>query len=131
MEAIGRASWQGAAAVVLVWAVCRLLPKLPGGIQCWLWRLVCVKLLLTLFWTVPIDLPLLSPERASGAGPAIGTADPSATSTWTRVAPPGARRFPGPFTAPWGTLLVLWLTGSAACCVRVARQRGSARRLLR
>ena len=69
--AIGRACWQGGVAIAIVWALCRLIPRLPGRIQCWLWRLAYLKLLVALLWAVPLELPVLAPQ-ASTLQPADG-----------------------------------------------------------
>src|SRR2546426_12374848 len=68
--AIGRACWQGGVAIAIVWALCRLFPRLSGRIQCWLWRLAYLKLLVALLWALPLPLPLLPP------GPPALTAPP-------------------------------------------------------
>ena len=41
--AMGRASWQGGAALALVWVACRCWPRLPVPMRCWLWRLAYVQ----------------------------------------------------------------------------------------
>ena len=63
LETLIRACWQGGLALALVWAVCRLLPRLPAWGQCWLWRLACLKLLAALLWLPTVDLPLLPPPN--------------------------------------------------------------------
>src|SRR5207245_6666128 len=63
--AIGRACWQGGVAIALVWALCRLIPRLPGRIQCWLWRLAYLKLFVALLWAVPLELPVLAPQAST------------------------------------------------------------------
>src|SRR5437879_13402609 len=63
--AIGRACWQGGVAIAMVWALCRLIPRLPGRIQCWLWRLAYLKLLVALLWAVPLELPVLPPQASA------------------------------------------------------------------
>ena len=60
---IGRASLQGALAILAVWAVCRLFPRLPASLRCGLWWLACLKLVLGLVWTTPVPLPLLPPAE--------------------------------------------------------------------
>ena len=77
MAAMGRASWQGAIAVALVWIVCKSLPRLPANVRCWLWRLALLKTLLAAMPLGSLDLPILprgwvghqlrmrSPARAS------------------------------------------------------------------
>ena len=66
-----RACWQGGLALGAVWLACRLFPRTSPRVQCWLWRLAYVKLLLALFWSTPIDLPVLPaavrPPAAGGS----------------------------------------------------------------
>ena len=50
-----RASWQGGAALALVWGACRLLPGLSPGVRCWLWRLAYLKLFVALAWATPVE----------------------------------------------------------------------------
>ncbi len=59
MAAMGRASWQGAIAVALVWIVCRSLPRLPANVRCWLWRLALLKTLLAAVPLGSLDLPIV------------------------------------------------------------------------
>ena len=57
--AMWRASWQGGLFALVVWCVCLLVPSLPARFQCWLWRLVMLKFLVSLLLSVPIELTLL------------------------------------------------------------------------
>ena len=57
--AMWKASWQGGLAAFSVWFVLRIVPSIPARFQCWLWRLVMVKFLVSFAWFVPIELPLL------------------------------------------------------------------------
>ena len=65
LETLIRACWQGGLALALVWAVCRLLPRLSAAGRCWLWRLAYLKLLCALFWLPTLDLPLLPPHQSA------------------------------------------------------------------
>ena len=67
---MGRACWQGVLFILLVWAVCRFVPRLPAGARCWLWWLACLKLLLGLAWTTPPALPLLPSAPRAAEPPA-------------------------------------------------------------
>src|SRR5689334_22728142 len=62
--AIWNASWQGGRALMLAWLICRAFPRLSPRLQCWLWRLAYLKLLVALVWTTPFRLPLLPPAPA-------------------------------------------------------------------
>lgn len=59
LVSIWRACWQGTVALIFVWAIVALFPKISPTIRCWLWRLAFLKLLVSFVWTTPIDLPLL------------------------------------------------------------------------
>jgi beta-lactamase regulating signal transducer with metallopeptidase domain len=59
LAVLARASWQGGVAIALVWLLCRLVPRIPPTVRCWLWRLVLVKILLVACWPATIDLPWL------------------------------------------------------------------------
>jgi len=54
-------------ALGLVWAVCRLAPRIPAAGRCWLWRLAYLKLLVALLWLPTLDLPLLPPTDPAPA----------------------------------------------------------------
>jgi beta-lactamase regulating signal transducer with metallopeptidase domain len=67
--AMGRASLEGAVAIGLAWLVCRIFPRLPAGVRCWLWRLALLKMVLAVVPLGSIDLPFwpqawMNQERA-------------------------------------------------------------------
>src|SRR5688500_13996875 len=66
-----RAALQGGAAILLVWAALRMLPRVPPRIRCWFWRLAYLKLLIALCWATPVDLPLLPPPAPAPASEAV------------------------------------------------------------
>lgn len=59
LAALWRACWQGGVVLLVVWAVCRSIPRLPARARSWLWRLAYLKLLAALVWATPINVPLL------------------------------------------------------------------------
>jgi len=72
-ECLWRASVQGGIAVAVTWAVCRSCRFLSARVQCWVWRLACLKMLVALVWSQPFDLPILPappPQLAAQATPA-------------------------------------------------------------
>ncbi len=75
-----RASWQGAIAIALVWVVVRWYTSLSPRVVCWAWRLVCLKLLSSLVWISPIEIPVLPPAPAS---PVNVTASPQSITAAT------------------------------------------------
>ena len=151
--AVWRASWQGAIAIALVWLVCRTVSRLPARVRCWLWRLVYLKLLISLFWARPVAelavLPALPPAPAEmemsvpGPEPAeIEPSTPSAASTTVPLpalpssvplasltVPPA----PKPLVLPsaLSLLLLAWALGVAWCVLRTGREWALVRRLRR
>lgn len=57
------ALWQGSVALALVWIVCRVFPRIPARVRCWLWRLGLLKPFLQLIAVPQIDLALLPRAR--------------------------------------------------------------------
>jgi len=66
-SAIWRASWQGGVAILVVYAICKALPKLSPPVRVWLWRLAFLKLLLSAVWSTPVQLPVLPPGTSTAA----------------------------------------------------------------
>lgn len=50
------ALWQGSLVIIVVWILLRLFPGIHPSIQCWLWRLACLKPLFTVIWVKPLKL---------------------------------------------------------------------------
>ncbi len=144
LDALMRASWQGGLALAGAWALCRFLPRLSPTVQCWLWRLAYVRLLLSLFWATPIDVPVLPPREQT---PAAITPTPVLEERATReIAPrlhPKPRRSlpnlrePAPAhpnrrpasNRPAVWLFLLWGTGTVTLLVRLATLCRESRRL--
>lgn len=63
LDVLWTAAWQGAIVTLLVLVICRMFPRIPARYQCWLWRLVFLKLLLSCLWTSPVQLPWLPVEN--------------------------------------------------------------------
>lgn len=131
--AMSRACWQGGGAIVLAWALCRLLPRLSGPHQCWLWRLAYLKPLVAFFWTAPLALPLLtapaaSPELSSGLAdlPRPSPASTLIPGYLDAGADTGRRE---PFNVRLG-LLLIWIPGCACGGLQLFRSWRRSRRLL-
>jgi beta-lactamase regulating signal transducer with metallopeptidase domain/ketosteroid isomerase-like protein len=122
-DAAGRAAWQGGIAIVAALALCRLYPALPTTARCWLWRLICLKVLAAFLWTTPVDLPLLSPPAPpENARPAPHPSKPSShVEAGAPLSVPGNRRG-DPRPALPGALLGLWLLGVGWCASRLVRE---------
>lgn len=122
-SATGRALWQGGITILLLWGICRLLPRMLPQARVWLWRLAYVKLLATLCiggavtlavlpHTIPVHLQ--QPLTAMQQLPVVSALAPDAVETPAPVAAPvveasNAKRSPGP-TPWWWYLAVAWTT---------------------
>ncbi len=66
-ENLWRASWQGAIVIAIAWIIARwCVFRSPRVVQ-WMWRLVCLKLLVSLVWIQPVAIPVLPPPQAAAA----------------------------------------------------------------
>jgi beta-lactamase regulating signal transducer with metallopeptidase domain len=125
--ALARASWQGGLAVIGVWAFLRMAPRIPARIQCWLWRLVFLKLLMSLLWATPIDIPILTAARATSALNAEGASPGNALRpVFASIAARGHVDEPAGWR-PSAAFFAGWLLGLGASAVAVARGWQSAR----
>ena len=137
------ASVQSTLLVAVVWALCRLLPRLPATARCWLWWLVALQLVLGVLWTSPLALPLLPAEPIAQAviaplqslpaaaapvatdAAAILPLSPQTSSLSSAIVPP-----PSAWSWPL-TLSVLWLLGLSYMITRTLLGYLATRRLLR
>jgi beta-lactamase regulating signal transducer with metallopeptidase domain len=113
LDGMWRASWQGAIAIALAWAMAHYCRFLSPRIVCWVWRAACLKMLVALVWAEPVLLAVLPAEQnleparsvASSAIPRVRPIDNPATQ-------PVAERAQAPAAiAPRSWLLALWLAG--------------------
>ena len=132
---MGHACLGGGLFLAGVWAVCRLVPRLPAALRASLWWLACLKLMLDLGGIAPLALPVLpeAPVRqASFAIPATGlkSIPAKAADTGPRAAASSAAAVPAqspaatsPARIPWPLLLpALWLIGVLVSLLRTAQQ---------
>jgi beta-lactamase regulating signal transducer with metallopeptidase domain len=132
--AMGRACWQGGLAIGAVWILCRVLPRLSGGFQSWLWRLVYLKLVISLLWGAPLALPLLTASRVETAGTANNRGSRAEHRDWLKTASPRAADTAAGLPGRCGLrieLLLLWLVGSAGWGVLLSQSWRRSRRLRR
>ncbi len=117
-EAVWRACWQGGIFLLAVWSLCRLLPRLPAALQCWLWWLACLKLVLGLVALPPISLPLLA-----ASGPARAISSPAYAPVPFLPASGGTMSAGAAPSAGWWLLpALLWSAGVLLCLLVIARQ---------
>lgn len=137
-----RACWQGGLVLLLVWTLCRALPRLSPQVRCWLWRLAYLKLLLAFFVGGAgfLELPLLPSPPATSPAPAgafvrravhAGPVLPETSAP--RAVPAPAASFvpvrPAAIAPPLSALFVLWACGVGWFGCRLARQQREMNRL--
>lgn len=66
---VGVAALQATLGIVAVLLACAVLPRLSGTVRSWLWRLAFGRVLLALFWSAPLTLPVLPSLRSTPAHP--------------------------------------------------------------
>ena len=132
VQQIGSACLWGSVAIAAVYALCRILPRLPAGVRAWLWWLTCAKLLLGLWIAAPIDLPVLPTPALSPLTVSIAAMPPKAQSAipvqhtaFAVVSPLPAAEAPtsDPQQPKWPLiLLTVWLLGIAVSLAFTVRQ---------
>ena len=90
-----QATWQGGLALLLVAIVCRVVKSIPARVQCWMWRLALLKLLVAGFSLAAWELPWLPPQAMVQSN----TKETMAVN----VAPPARVTDAVPFTPPAAT----------------------------
>ncbi len=140
---IVRSCWQGGLALGAVWIACRCMTRIPPAVQCWLWRLAFLKLLVAFAWASPFELRLLpagtgdATDRA-GVVRVAGNSDPQHEEPAdTTAGPPiaaGAEMTEriaersGLHATGW--LFIGWALGVVACVLRLVRDWIHMRRLV-
>lgn len=123
-SAVCKVLWQGSLIIGMVWAVCRLWRRMPPFFGNWLWRLVYLKLLIAIVWTVPLRVPipestLPTPASAVNYAPPIVKHMIESTGRVVKTAivpgkPADDRIHSGKHSTPlnWPSVLMLfWLAG--------------------
>ena len=103
---LGRGCFWGGLAAGLVWAVCRVFPRMDARVRFWLWWAVCAKLVFSVFFVgvLPVFLPprLVMPSLPfRTASPAVSVS-PNAAAPSKKQAPAKAEMFPAETAAPDG-----------------------------
>ena len=103
--------------LAVVWCLCRFVPRIAPGIKVWLWRLAWIKLLLALFWSGSIELPLLpSPP------PRVEFSDAVVVESSRLAMPVALPPVLAPAIKPVAILFLLWIAGVVGCLVHLAYQ---------
>lgn len=138
LNALARASVQGAIAVGIIWCVCRIASRLPASLRCGLWRLGYIKFLAALLIGAVLPLPWLPAGPAPTPVPvqAIPPAAPIPGDT-AAVNPPPVPTAPTTPVSPvaasvsWQTIVLsLYLIGVVVCALRVGASYQRLRRLV-
>ncbi len=139
IDAVVRTSLQSCAFAGAIWLVCKAFPRIPASVKCSLWWLACLRLLVGLIWTQPVNVPLLNPtplQLASATSPSThfsqmprnSSGSELTTNTAQVVRPPVP---PRGSRIPWQLMVMaLWLIGISWRAAVLLRQFRSARALM-
>ncbi|WDI93675.1 M56 family metallopeptidase [Xanthomonas campestris] len=132
---LGATSVQTAVLVLVVWALCRGVRRLPAATQTWLWWLVGVQALVGLVWSSPVQLPVLPAHHLTTA---LGSADSlapmanaAAASTAARASATAQAMQVGAWPTVAMALLALWAAGVLVLAAGTARAYLRSRALVR
>ena len=117
-HAVWHATVDGALTIMVLWLVLRLVRCAPARLECWLWRAVVVKMLVSLVWSGAVVLPVL-PVSLLPTGP--NKADLSS--------PLYRHDHVSLFSGPSAALFLLWCIGMGVATFRTARAWSAARSL--
>lgn len=141
LNALWRASWQGALVIAALWCLFRSLEKrLPADIRCWLWRAAYIKLLTGLVVSGSVILPILPVAETltlsqTTFARTVMVNTVTAVSPATRLIQQTVKTQTIALSAPaWSwqaALATLYLLGIGACVFRVARAGLRTRQILR
>jgi len=145
---------QGSVAVLVVWAICRAIPRLPASAKCALWWVASAKLLVSIAAIEPVGLTILPPNMLTpapvvsplsgtqaetlrvhcGAGPCSGD---GAINRTVPAAPGDTRSAGAPVSALvpareaiLAAIVAMWLVGAAAALAWLLVRARNARRVV-
>ena len=118
LRTLWRVTWQGALCALAVWALTRLLPRMPASVRTLLWWFVALKCLVGLCAPGPVRLPLLpAPETPVALARTVAPATPMGEPTPEVHAPEMRAPEPPETRTDWRPLLLgalaVWLGGIA------------------
>jgi beta-lactamase regulating signal transducer with metallopeptidase domain len=130
--AMWRASWQGALAVAVAWLLAQYCTFLSPRVVCWVWRAVCLKMLVALAWAEPISLAMLPAPQAVPAPQSVASIAPAPITSIAPVSQQAAEKslVARSSVAPRTLLFALWLTGACAVAIATLGQFRSVRKLV-
>lgn len=132
-----RTSLQAAAVIAGAWVVARWFRFLSPRLKHWIWRLVCLKVLVSFLWIQPIAIAVLHPPATPPVDIEHATVSVDHSAPIVEVAPPRGQD-PRNVAAIEPAhrnrdarmiLMLLWATGMISCMVLTLRQWFSALRL--
>ncbi|SDQ77471.1 M56 family metallopeptidase [Pseudoxanthomonas sp. CF125] len=129
------ASVQSTLFVVVVWALCRSLPRLSASARAGLWWLVALQLVVGVLWSSPLALPLLPAEVVEQAAAVPARVTVLSTAQAITAVPPMESASSAPFApSSWSwpvALAWLWLLGLSFMIARTLSGYLATRHLLR
>lgn len=120
------ASFEGALVVAATWLLCRTFNRVPARFKCWLWRIACAKLLLGLFWPVPIEIALLPARPAPPLRDRLAGSGQILSFHQTDADKEALRSMGAAHSAGWNLnlatcVLACWVLGGLVYAVRLLR----------
>jgi beta-lactamase regulating signal transducer with metallopeptidase domain len=129
------ASVQSTLFVVVIWALCKSLPRLSASARAGLWWLVALQLVVGVLWSSPLALPLLPAEVVEQAAAVPARVTVLSTTHAITAVPPMESASSAPFApSSWSwpvALAWLWLLGLSFMIARTLRGYLATRHLLR
>ncbi|MBB3833911.1 beta-lactamase regulating signal transducer with metallopeptidase domain [Xanthomonas arboricola] len=133
---LGATSVQTAVLVLVVWALCRGVRRLPAATQTWLWWLVGVQAVVGLVWSNPVQLPVLPAHGVTTALSSSGSLAPmanaaAAASTAAHAGATAQAMQVGAWSPFAVAVLALWAAGVLVLAAGTARAYLRSRALVR
>ncbi|NIJ82234.1 M56 family metallopeptidase [Xanthomonas cannabis] len=133
---LGATSVQTAVLVLVVWALCRGVRRLPAATQTWLWWLVGVQAVVGLVWSNPVQLPVLPAHGVTTALGSSGSLAPmanaaAAASTAAHAGATAQAMQVGAWSPFAVVVLALWAAGVLVLAAGTARAYLRSRALVR
>lgn len=113
-----RASIEGGIAILVLYFGLKAFPSIPPKARVWLWRIVFVKLAISLLPLGAVSLKVLPPKPVQ---PQILVSD---YSDYEQVSVQEPARAPAPSLNPW---ICAWITGAGVATVLMIRRAGASR----
>ena len=119
--------------VAAVWLLFRAFPHVPAAVRCLVWWVLCLKMVVSLFWMpAPLKMALLPAAKTAPIGQAsrLRASRADAPPSDPAALLPAIRRAAQRLSPPWPVLKALWLGGVALLLTLLAGQFLKAKRLM-